>query len=53
MATDFLETEQPVKDADVYFMRAVLHNWPDEYCVRILRNLLPGGTIRHETDMLG
>ncbi|KAI0403077.1 O-methyltransferase-like protein [Xylaria palmicola] len=34
--------EQPVKDAAVYFMRAILHNWPDACCVTILRNTLPG-----------
>ncbi|KAK4223466.1 S-adenosyl-L-methionine-dependent methyltransferase [Podospora fimiseda] len=41
MVHDFF-TEQPVKGADVYFLRAVLHNWSDEYAVRILRNLIPG-----------
>ena len=23
-------------------MRAILHDWPDKYAVRILRNLIPG-----------
>ena len=41
MAASCLE-EQPVKHKEVYFMRAVLHNWPDGYCVKILKNLLPG-----------
>jgi hypothetical protein len=27
--------------ADVYFFRHVFHNWPDLYCIRILRNLVP------------
>lgn len=40
MAHDFF-TPQPVKDADVYFFRAVFHNWPDKYCIQILRNLIP------------
>ena len=40
MAHDFF-TPQPIKDADVYFFRAVFHNWPDQYCVRILQNLIP------------
>ena len=40
MAHDFL-TEQPVKGADVYFFRWILHNWSDEYSVRILRALIP------------
>ena len=34
-------TPQPVKNADVYFFRAVFHNWPDKYCIRILQNLVP------------
>ncbi|KAL8792396.1 MAG: hypothetical protein Q9195_005010 [Heterodermia aff. obscurata] len=34
--------EQPLKGKDVYFLRAVLHNWPDDSCVKILQNLLPG-----------
>ena len=33
--------EQPVKYADAYFLRMILHDWPDDYCVRILRNLIP------------
>lgn len=37
---DFL-TEQPVRGADVYFFRAVLHNWPDKYAVRILQSIVP------------
>lgn len=32
-------TPQPV-DADVYLLRHVLHDWPDKYCIQILRNLL-------------
>lgn len=27
--------------ADVFFLRWVLHNWPDGYCVMILRALVP------------
>lgn len=26
--------------ADVYFLKMILHDWPDKYAVRILRNLL-------------
>ncbi|KAK7913883.1 hypothetical protein PG985_011586 [Apiospora marii] len=33
--------EQPVKDADIYFMRHVFHNHPDAECVKILTALLP------------
>ena len=40
MAHDFF-TEQPVQGADVYFMRWILHDWSDGYCVRILRALVP------------
>ncbi|TVY17141.1 O-methyltransferase bik3 [Lachnellula arida] len=41
MAYDFLEEQQPVKDADVYFFRWVFHNWSDKYCIQILRNHIP------------
>lgn len=36
---NFLE-EQP-HEADVYLFRWILHNWPDKYCIKILRNLIP------------
>ncbi|KAL2799532.1 S-adenosyl-L-methionine-dependent methyltransferase [Aspergillus keveii] len=39
-AHDFF-TPQPVKHADVYFFRYILHNWADKYAVQILRNLIP------------
>lgn len=35
-------TSQPVKDIDAVLIRYIFHNWSDEYCVRILRNLIPG-----------
>jgi hypothetical protein len=38
-AHDFFKP-QPVKHADVYFLRYILHNWADKYAVRILRNLI-------------
>lgn len=34
----FLEP-QPVKDAAVFLLRNVLHNWPDAFIVRILKHL--------------
>ncbi|KAK3173831.1 hypothetical protein OEA41_007163 [Lepraria neglecta] len=34
-------TEQPVKNADVYFFRWIFHNWSDKYCIKILRSLIP------------
>ncbi|KAK8062515.1 hypothetical protein PG997_014612 [Apiospora hydei] len=39
-AYDFF-TEQPVKEADVYIFRTVLHDWPDSYAIKILRNQVP------------
>ncbi|KAI0020758.1 S-adenosyl-L-methionine-dependent methyltransferase [Xylariomycetidae sp. FL0641] len=40
MTHDFF-TPQPVANADVYFLRHILHNWSDKYCLRILRSLIP------------
>lgn len=40
MAHDFF-TEQPIKNADVYMFRWIFHNWSDDYCIRILRALIP------------
>ena len=37
-AHDFL-TPQPIKGAKVYYMRNILHNWPDVTCLTILRQL--------------
>lgn len=48
MAHDFF-TPQPV-EANIYMLRFVLHNWPDKYAVRILRNLLP--TLKKEGKIL-
>jgi 6-hydroxytryprostatin B O-methyltransferase len=36
---DFME-KQPVRDADVYLLRTVLHDWTDEDAVKIVRNLV-------------
>ena len=41
MVADFLEQDQPILGAEVYLFGWVLHNWSDEYCVRILRKLVP------------
>ncbi|PLN79648.1 S-adenosyl-L-methionine-dependent methyltransferase [Aspergillus taichungensis] len=38
MAHDFF-TPQPVRGARAYFLHSVLHDWNDELCVAILRNL--------------
>ena len=40
MPYDFF-TEQPIKGADVYFFRWIFHDWPDKYCIKILKNLIP------------
>lgn len=40
MAHDFFD-EQPVKHADVYTLRQILHDWSDKYAMRILRALVP------------
>lgn len=32
---------QPIKDADVYFLRSTLHDWSDKHCIAIVRNLIP------------
>ena len=37
---DFFQ-EQTVKDADVYFLRSILHDWSDKYAIKILKNLIP------------
>ncbi|KAL8928415.1 MAG: hypothetical protein Q9172_000901 [Xanthocarpia lactea] len=38
MAYDFF-TPQPVKGAKAYFMRNILHDWPDRACLEILSNI--------------
>lgn len=40
MPHDFF-TEQPIKGARAYYMRAVLHDWDDEDCGKLLANLRP------------
>jgi 6-hydroxytryprostatin B O-methyltransferase len=48
MPHDFFK-EQPVKDADVYLLRQILHDWPDAEATTILKNLVasmkPGSKI--------
>ncbi|KAF3901332.1 O-demethylpuromycin-O-methyltransferase [Dactylellina cionopaga] len=38
---DFFE-ENPIKNADVYWLRYILHDWSDDYCVRILNGIKAG-----------
>ena len=40
MVHDFF-VEQPVKGADIYFLRWVFHDWSDKYCIMILQALIP------------
>ncbi|KAH7316781.1 putative O-methyltransferase [Stachybotrys elegans] len=40
MPHDFFQ-EQPVRGADVYHFRWIFHDWPDRYCVQLLRALVP------------
>lgn len=40
MTHDFF-TPQPVHNAGAYFFRAIFHDWPDKYCIRILQSLIP------------
>ncbi|KAI0409179.1 S-adenosyl-L-methionine-dependent methyltransferase [Xylaria palmicola] len=37
---NFFDTN-PVKDADVYWLRYILHDWSDDYCVQILSSIKP------------
>ncbi|KAL4945003.1 hypothetical protein BDV06DRAFT_232179 [Aspergillus oleicola] len=32
---------QPVRGAQFYYLRHVLHNWPDQECIQILRQIMP------------
>ena len=44
MAHDFFTPQPAIPDTNVavYLLRWILHDWPDQYCVKILRALLPG-----------
>ncbi len=35
---DFFQTN-PVKNADVYWFRYIIHDWSDDYCVQILKGI--------------
>ena len=39
MPHDFLKL-QPFKDENIYFLNRILHDWSDQYCLQILRNLI-------------
>ncbi|KAI1760579.1 S-adenosyl-L-methionine-dependent methyltransferase [Hypoxylon sp. FL1150] len=38
MPHDFFRPN-PVKGADVYWLRAILHDWSDDYCITILKSI--------------
>ena len=40
MPHDFF-TPEPIQDAKYYYLRTVLHDWPDDKCERILKNIIP------------
>jgi len=40
MAHDFF-TEQPVKNAQVYYIRRVMHDWQDEDAAKIMKAIMP------------
>jgi len=35
---DFLK-ESPIKDCDIYFLKNIIHDWPDDECVTILKHI--------------
>ncbi|KAF2738110.1 S-adenosyl-L-methionine-dependent methyltransferase [Polyplosphaeria fusca] len=40
MVQDFFQP-QAIKGAKFYYLRAIMHDWPDAECVKILRNIVP------------
>jgi demethylsterigmatocystin 6-O-methyltransferase len=34
-------TPQPIHGAKFYYLRHIMHDWPDEDCIRILKNIVP------------
>jgi demethylsterigmatocystin 6-O-methyltransferase len=40
VAHDFF-LPQPVKGAKIYYLRRILHDWTDDDCVKILKNIVP------------
>ncbi|SPQ24141.1 92f86a0f-5903-4fca-ab4e-4565446c5867 [Thermothielavioides terrestris] len=51
MAYDFF-TPQPIKGARFYYFRAVFHNWPEQKCIEILRNLVPAMDPEYSTLLI-
>lgn len=50
-AHDFME-KQPVRDADVYLLRTVLHDWADAQAAKIVRNLVDAMKTRPSSRLL-
>ncbi|KAJ6455201.1 S-adenosyl-L-methionine-dependent methyltransferase [Mycena sanguinolenta] len=51
-AHDFF-TRQPQTDATVYLLKQILHDWSDEYCVKILKRLWDAATPETTLLLLG
>ncbi|KAA6408781.1 MAG: O-methyltransferase [Lasallia pustulata] len=51
MAYDFF-TPQPIKGARFYYFRNIFHDWPDEKCAEILRNLVPAMDPEYSTLLI-
>ena len=47
---NFLEPQAPEPVPDAFLLRWILHNWPDAYCVNILKALVPA--MRPRTKVL-
>lgn len=43
LAHDFF-SPQPIKDADIFLLRTILHDWSDKYALQILRHLRAAAT---------
>ncbi|KAI0192154.1 O-methyltransferase-domain-containing protein [Astrocystis sublimbata] len=43
-------TSPQTVEADVYYLRWILHNWPDKYCMAILRALIP--VLKHNARII-
>lgn len=50
-AHDFF-TPQPIKGAKAYYLKMVLHDWPDEQCRQILSNIKPALKAGHSRILL-
>lgn len=50
-AYDFF-TPQPIKNAKVYYLHMILHDWPDESCRKILSSIIPAMKKGHSKILL-